>query len=89
MDDNTELRRGLRQYLIGFSLALALTAVPFALVAWGGLSFGVALSVIGALAIIQVIVHFRFFLHIDLSAQKREDLHLILFTVLLLAIMAS
>ncbi len=29
-----------------------------------------------------------FFLHIDLSRQKREDLQLILFAVLLLAIMA-
>lgn len=89
MDDNSELRGELRQYLIGFVLALALTVVPFALVAWGGLSFGMALSVIGALAVIQVIVQFRYFLHIDLSAQKREDLHLILFTVLLLTIMAA
>lgn len=89
MDNNGDLRGELRQYLFGFSLALILTVVPFAMVAWGGLSFGMALSVIGALAIIQVIVQLRFFLHINLSTQKREDLHLILFTVLLLTIMAA
>tara|TARA_R110000782_G_scaffold79162_3_gene157497 strand:- start:160 stop:474 length:315 start_codon:yes stop_codon:yes gene_type:complete len=89
MDHDAEFRRELRQYLIGFVFALILTVVPFALVAWGGLSFGTALSVIGVLAILQGIVQLRFFLHIDLSAQKREDLHLILFTVLLLSIMAA
>tara|TARA_R110000796_G_scaffold7556_1_gene25812 strand:- start:5223 stop:5537 length:315 start_codon:yes stop_codon:yes gene_type:complete len=89
MDHDAKFRRELRQYLIGFVFALILTVVPFALVAWGGLSFGTALSVIGVLAILQGIVQLRFFLHIDLSAQKREDLHLILFTVLLLSIMAA
>lgn len=89
MDHDAKFRRELRQYLIGFVFALILTVVPFALVAWGGLSFGTALSVIGVLAILQGVVQLRFFLHIDLSAQKREDLHLILFTVLLLSIMAA
>jgi cytochrome o ubiquinol oxidase operon protein cyoD len=37
----------------------------------------------------QVVVQFRYFLHINLSLQKREDLLLILFSVLLLAIMAG
>ena len=89
MDHDAELRRELGQYLIGFALALILTVVPFALIAWGALSFGTALSVIGVLAILQGVVQLRFFLHIDLSTQKREDLHLILFTVLLLSIMAA
>ncbi|AWZ01355.1 cytochrome bo(3) ubiquinol oxidase subunit 4 [Rhodobiaceae bacterium] len=88
-DDNAELHHELRQYLIGFALSLALTVVAFGLVAWGGLAFKTALATIGALAIIQIIVQFRYFLHIDLSAQKREDLHLVLFTILLLTIMAA
>ena len=89
MGHDTELRRELRRYLIGFALALILTVVPFALVAWGALSFGTALSVIGISAILQGVVQLRFFLDIDLSTQKRKDLHLILFTVLLLSIMAA
>jgi len=32
-------------------------------------------------------VHLRFFLHIRLKGQPREDLHLILFTTLILALM--
>ncbi|GAA4217610.1 cytochrome o ubiquinol oxidase operon protein cyoD [Sagittula marina] len=77
-----------RFYLAGFGLALTLTLVPFALVHWA-LMEGRALAItIAVLAVAQIVVHLRFFLHIDLSRQKREDLQLILFTVLLLAIMA-
>lgn len=40
------------------------------------------------LAIAQIIVHLRIFLHINLSKQRREELQLLLFSLLLLAIMA-
>lgn len=47
------------------------------------------MALIAVFALAQIVVHVRFFLHIDLSGQKREDLQLILFTVLLLAIMSG
>ncbi|OWY08863.1 cytochrome o ubiquinol oxidase subunit IV [Thioclava sp. JM3] len=88
-DRETEFRRERRSYLTGLAFALILTLIPFGVVAWGGLSTSVALWLIAGFALVQIVVHFRFFLHIDLSRQTREDLQLILFTVLLLAIMAS
>ena len=45
------------------------------------------LGVVAACAVAQVACQIAFFLHIDLTRQKREDLLLILFTVLLLIIM--
>lgn len=84
-----DLRSGLRIYLTGFFLALILTLVPFALVWWGTFGRTATLIVVGVLALVQIVVHLRFFLHIDLSRQKREDLQLILFSVLLLVIMAA
>ncbi|MFX0545994.1 cytochrome o ubiquinol oxidase subunit IV [Roseovarius sp. S1116L3] len=89
MKDEVDYGRELRGYLTGFGLSLALTLGPFALVAWGALPRAIVLTLIGLAAIAQVILQFRFFLHINLSRQKREDLHLILFSVLLLAIMAG
>jgi cytochrome o ubiquinol oxidase operon protein cyoD len=44
--------------------------------------------IIGAFALAQILMHFRFFLHIGLR-QKREDLQLLLFSALLLTIMVS
>lgn len=86
MVDQEGYRRDLRTYLIGFGLALVLTVVPFAMILLGGMSAGVTLAVVGAFAIVQVVVHLRFFMGIDLSERKREDLDLILFSTLVLLI---
>lgn len=82
-------RKELRLYVIGFALAAVLTALPFAAVASGALSGAAAGWIIAVCALLQVGVHLRCFLHIDLSRQKREDLQLVLFSVLLLVLMAG
>ncbi|MDN5787247.1 cytochrome o ubiquinol oxidase subunit IV [Pseudorhodobacter sp.] len=86
---STQESQEFRSYVWGISLAIALTLIPFALVNWHVVSKDTVLVTIAVLAIIQIAVHFRLFLHIDLSKQKREDLHLILFTTLVLALMAG
>lgn len=81
-----QARREFRSYVWGIGLALILTLVPFALVYWGGVPRVTVFVVIGVFALLQMVVHFRFFLHIGFH-QKREDLQLILFSGLLLVIM--
>ena len=49
---------------------------------------GWVVPALALLALAQIVVQLRCFLHIGLKRQKREDLQLLLFTVLLLAIMA-
>ena len=78
-----------RNYLVGLALAAVLTAVPFTLVAWRPLGHVPTIGVIALAAVAQVVVQFRYFLHIDLSASKREDLQLILFATLIIAIMVG
>ncbi|MPQ95319.1 cytochrome o ubiquinol/quinol oxidase subunit IV [Thioclava sp. JE_KL1] len=84
-----EKRREARSYLIGYALALALTLPIFALVAWDLLPKVAIWWATGVAAIVQIVVHFRFFLHIRLKGQKQEDLHLILFTTLILLLMGG
>ncbi|NYT47388.1 MAG: cytochrome C oxidase subunit IV family protein [Candidatus Methanofishera endochildressiae] len=79
MNDELNYYKELRSYLTGFILALLLTIVPFALVAWGNFPSHITLIIIAVFGLIQVIVQFHYFLHIDFSRQKREDLQLILF----------
>jgi cytochrome o ubiquinol oxidase operon protein cyoD len=81
-------RREFRSYAWGAGLALALTLVPFALVYRGAMPRWALFVTIGAFALVQMIVHFRFFLHIGFR-RKREDLHLILFSALLLFFMVA
>jgi cytochrome o ubiquinol oxidase operon protein cyoD len=88
-DSERSKRRELRNYITGLGLALVLTAIPFGLVAWGGLPPATSLGWIAACGLLQGMVQLRYFLHIDFSRQKREDLGLILFSTLLLALMAG
>jgi cytochrome o ubiquinol oxidase subunit IV len=76
-----------RAYIWGFGLAILLTGGSFGLVAFAHLPAAALLPALGLLALAQIVVHFRFFLHIDLSRSKREDLQLILFSSLLILIM--
>jgi cytochrome o ubiquinol oxidase subunit IV len=78
---------GLKTYLIGFALALVLTAIPFALVATDPLSRELTLIIIGVAALTQILVHLRYFLHLDLSSTPRENLLAILFAAILIFIM--
>ncbi|CAN7692248.1 cytochrome C oxidase subunit IV family protein [Caballeronia sp. LjRoot29] len=88
VDPRQEERREFRSYLWGAGIALLLTLVPFALVHWADLPRLPMLIVIGVFALVQILVHFRYFLHISF-AHKREDLQLILFSALLLTIMVA
>ena len=80
------VERTIRPYLIGIVLALTLTAIPFALVAMGTASRGTTLAVIIVAALIQIVVHLRFFLHIG-SRTPRENLIALAFACVLIFIM--
>jgi cytochrome o ubiquinol oxidase subunit IV len=85
----SEYARELRGYFLGYGLAILLTLLPFGLVRWSVLPEHGLYVAIGACALVQIIVHFRFFLHIDPPRQNVDDLHLILFTGLLLFFMIA
>ncbi len=82
-------RRELKSYLWGGALAFVLTAIAFGFVHWSVLPYGWTMPVVGVLAFIQIVVHFRFFLHIDPPNQNTSDLMLILFTSLILMAMVG
>ncbi|MCP4317878.1 MAG: cytochrome o ubiquinol oxidase subunit IV [Hyphomicrobiales bacterium] len=84
-----EDRHGLRSYLTGFALALILTLIPFGLVATGVLSKTPILVVIAIAAIVQFLVHLRYFLHLDLTTTPRERVFAIAFTIILIFIMVG
>ena len=83
-----EEREDFRSYAWGVCISLLLSLAAFALVHWAGLSRFSLLIAIGGLALVQMLVQFRCFLHIGFG-HKREDLQLILFSALLLIIMVT
>jgi len=63
-------QHGLRSYLVGFVLAVILTVIPFWLVYTHALPAPRLMLVIAAAALLQILVHLHFFLHIGLSTPK-------------------
>ena len=47
------------------------------------------LAIVLGLALVQMVVHFRFFLHISFRKSARDDLQLILFSTLIVILMVS
>ena len=77
-----------RHYTIGLVLSVGLTILSFGTVISGLVPRYWAIVTIMILAVAQIVVHFVIFLHINLQRQRREDLQLLLFSFLLLSIMA-
>lgn len=85
----SERGRETRTYLVGYGLALALTLVAFAAVVWPIATFPGTFAIILVLALVQIIVQFRCFLHISLAKSARHDLLLVLFAALIVTLMVS
>lgn len=79
-----------RSYITGFVLSVILTAIPFAIVMKGGLGAPLltALVVLG-FAVVQILVHMVYFLHMSAKAEAGWTLLSTIFTVIVVVIMLS
>ena len=80
---------GRRSYLTGFVLAVVLTVIPFGLIATHALSPVATIWIIVITAVLQILVHLRWFLHIDFATTPRENLLALAFTGVLLFLMVG
>ncbi|MCX5496499.1 cytochrome o ubiquinol oxidase subunit IV [Kaistia dalseonensis] len=76
----------LRGYLIGFGLSVVLTAIPFWLVMTGHFdSQTTALAIMG-FAMVQIVVHMVFFLHMNTKSEHGWSMMALIFTLILVVI---
>jgi len=77
----------LRTYLIGFGLSVVLTAIPFWLVMTGtlGSNQATALSIM-FLAVVQIVVHMVYFLHMNAKSEGGWTMLALIFTLVLVVI---
>lgn len=74
-------------YLAGFGLSVLLTAIPFWLVMGRPIAnLGAVALIIFALAVVQIVVHVRYFLHVDGRSEGGWTLMTFAFTVLIVGI---
>jgi cytochrome o ubiquinol oxidase operon protein cyoD len=80
----------LRGYLIGFGLAVVLTVIPFWLVMADVLhSTRATVTILLALAAVQIVVHLVYFLHMDTHSESGWNMLSLIFTLVLLVITLS
>lgn len=91
-DDHAgEVPHGTRRgYLIGFALSVVLTAIPFALVMTGVIADPrVTAGIVMAFALIQIVVHMIYFLHMNTRSEGGWTLMALIFTVVIVVIALS
>ena len=79
----------LQTYIRGLILAVVLTAIPFGLVDSHAMTGTSLLIAIGVFALVQAVVHFRYFLHIQASHEHVDQIVMIVFTAVILIMMAG
>lgn len=78
-----------RDYATGFGLSVILTAIPFALVMTSALSPAVTAVTIMGFAVVQIIVHMVYFLHMSPKAEGGWTITSLVFTIIVVGIMLS
>lgn len=78
-----------KSYLTGFVLAIVLTAIPFGLVMYPDLPRSWILTGIVVFAVVQILVHLVYFLHLNASADQSLNVLSFLFTVIVIALVVG
>lgn len=79
----------MRDYAIGFTLSVVLTAIPFWLVMAGPLPAAITVAIIMAFAVAQIVVHMIYFLHMTPKAEGGWSMTALVFTIIVVAIMLA
>ncbi len=76
-----------RGYLTGFVLSVLLTAIPFGLVMGGWIAnVQLVVGICMALALVQIVVHMIYFLHMNSQSEEGWTLMALIFTVIIVVI---
>ena len=80
----------LSTYMLGFVLSVVLTAIPFWLVMSGALpSKQITALVIMAFAVVQIVVHMIYFLHMNTTSENGWSMMALIFTIVMVVIALS
>ena len=86
MDSTGASRANFKSYAIGFTLSIVLTVISFALVMSGKFSRSAVLFGIFCAAVVQILVHLHYFLHLDASSAMRWNVLALLLTLLIMTL---
>jgi cytochrome o ubiquinol oxidase operon protein cyoD len=85
--DNTGASHGnTKNYGLGFLLSVILTVIAFGAVMAGGMPRGGIIATIFTAAVLQIVIHLHYFLHLDASSASRWNVLALIFTVMIIVL---
>ncbi|HEX8590151.1 cytochrome o ubiquinol oxidase subunit IV [Pseudomonas sp.] len=78
-----------RSYNIGFILSVILTVIPFALVMYPSLSRSATAWLVIIMAVVQIFIHLKYFLHLDTAAEQRWNLVALVFSAIIIVLLVG
>ncbi|PZT93121.1 MULTISPECIES: cytochrome o ubiquinol oxidase subunit IV [Sphingomonas] len=79
-----------KDYVIGFLLSVLLTAIPFALVMTNAFAdTRITAGIVMLCAVVQIVVHMIYFLHMNTKSESGWTLMALIFTVVLVGIVIA
>jgi cytochrome o ubiquinol oxidase subunit IV len=80
----------MKSYMTGFILSVILTAIPFYLVMTGAIeNKNWTIAIIVAMAMVQIVVHMIYFLHMNTTSDAGWTMMALIFTVIVVVIALS
>lgn len=89
-DEHGASHGSMREYVVGFLLSVVLTAIPFWLVMTGAIPDKQTTAlVIMAFAVVQIVVHMIYFLHMNTKSENGWTVMALIFTIVIVVITMS
>ena len=88
-DSHDASHGSVKSYAIGFILSVILTIIPFGLVMYPTLPKATTLAIVLLFAVIQVVVHLYYFLHLDRSIAQRNNVIAFVFTAIVIVLLVG
>lgn len=86
VDSSGASHGSVKSYLIGFVLSVILTAIPFWMVMTGAAAPATLAVAISLFAVVQIVVHLVYFLHMNTKSEGGWNFVALIFTGLIIAI---
>ncbi|MCU5772018.1 cytochrome o ubiquinol oxidase subunit IV [Erwiniaceae bacterium BAC15a-03b] len=86
VNDHGAAHGSVKSYMIGFVLSIILTGIPFWMVMDGGATHSTILAVVLICAVVQVLVHLGYFLHLNTKTEDGWNMIAIVFAALIILI---
>jgi cytochrome o ubiquinol oxidase operon protein cyoD len=88
-NDHGASHGSVKTYMTGFILSIILTVIPFWMVMSGSYTKHDTLIAIFAFAVVQIVVHLKYFLHLNFSKDGRLNTFSFLFTALVIVLLVG